>query len=172
VVLSNVFMADSAIALRRPAGKWHPAFHLITLIAIPIIYSVYVGVAEAAGELAVRHASNHADNDYLCYQVGGLQNELTAARIALQHMIATSMTSQPGFDATNQIMTGRVLVADSVLKAVDRAMEIAGGRAFYRNFGLEKLFRDAQGVRFHPIREEAQRQLSGQLALGYDRTLL
>jgi alkylation response protein AidB-like acyl-CoA dehydrogenase len=52
------------------------------------------------------------------------------------------------------------------------AMEISGGRSFHRPFGLEKLFRDAQGVRYHPIREEAQRKLSGQLAMGCDRTLL
>ena len=45
-------------------------------------------------------------------------------------------------------------------------MEIAGGRAFQRSFGLEKLFRDAQGVRYHPLREATQRQLTGQLALG------
>jgi alkylation response protein AidB-like acyl-CoA dehydrogenase len=51
-------------------------------------------------------------------------------------------------------------------------MEVAGGRSFHRSFGLEKLFRDAQGVHFHPIREEAQRKLSGQLALGCDHTLL
>jgi alkylation response protein AidB-like acyl-CoA dehydrogenase len=172
IVLSNVFVTDQSIALRRPAGKWHPAFHLITMIAIPIIYSVYVGVAEAARNIAIQQASKRRDSEYICYQVGGLENEMTAARIALQHMISTSVSSQPGFDATNQIMTGRALLAKSVLSVVDMAMEVAGGRSFHRPFGLEKLFRDAQGVRFHPIREEAQRKLSGQLAMGYDRTLL
>lgn len=166
VVLTNVFVADAAIALRRPAGKWHPAFHLITLVAIPIIYSVYVGVAEAARDLAVQQASAHCDDKHVCYQVGGLENELVAAQIALQHMISTSVSSQPSFEATNQIMTGRALVSRAVLSVVDQAMEIAGGRAFHRPFGLEKLFRDAQGVRYHPIRDEAQRELSGQLAMG------
>ncbi|MBW4481891.1 MAG: acyl-CoA dehydrogenase family protein [Tildeniella torsiva UHER 1998/13D] len=172
IVITNVFVPDQAIALRRPADKWHPAFHLITMVAFPIIYSVYVGVAEAARDLVVQQISKNRDDDHLYYQVGGLDNELTAARIALQHMISTSISSQPGFDTTNQIMTGRALVARSVLGVVDRAMEIAGGRSFNRPFGLEKLFRDAQGVRFHPLRDEAQRKLSGQLALGYDRTLL
>ncbi|MBD1873759.1 acyl-CoA dehydrogenase family protein [Nodosilinea sp. FACHB-131] len=171
IVLANVFVPDQAIALRRPADKWHPAFHLITMIAFPIIYSVYVGVAEAARDLVVQHISN-CDDEHIYYQVGGLDNELAAAKIALQHMISTSISSQPGFDTTNQIMTGRALVARSVLGVVDMAMEIAGGRSFNRPFGLEKLFRDAQGVRFHPLRDEGQRKLSGQLALGYDRTLL
>jgi len=172
IVLSNVFVADQSIALRRPAGKWHPAFHLITMIAIPLVYSVYVGVAEAARDLAIQQVSKNCDNEHVCYQVGGLENEMTAARIALQHMIATTISSQPGFDTTNQIMTGRALVAKSVLNVVDIAMEVVGGRSFHRPFGLEKLFRDAQGVRFHPLREEAQRKLSGQLAMGCDQTLL
>lgn len=172
IVLSNVFVADQSIAVRRPAGQWHPVFHLITMIAIPLIYSVYVGVAEAARNLAIQQASKRRDREYVCYQVGGLENEMIAARIALQHMISTSVSSQPNFDTTNQIMTGRALVARSVLAVLDLAMEVVGGRSFHRPFGLEKLFRDAQGVRFHPIREEAQRKLSGQLAMGCDQTLL
>jgi alkylation response protein AidB-like acyl-CoA dehydrogenase len=113
----------------------------------------------------------HTD-EHLCYRVGGLDNELMAAKLALQHMISTAVISQPGFDITNQIMIGRTLVAKAVLNVVDLAMEIAGGSAFYRKLGLEKLFRDVQGVRYHPLREEAQRKLAGQLALGWDRASL
>ena len=46
--LDQVFVPDAAISGRRPAGKWHMLFHIISLIAFPIIYSAYVGVAEAA----------------------------------------------------------------------------------------------------------------------------
>ncbi|ASC71110.1 Acyl-CoA dehydrogenase [Halomicronema hongdechloris C2206] len=172
IVLSNVFIPEQSIALRRPAGKWHPAFHLISMIAIPIIYAVYVGVAEAARDLAVQQASKSCDDEHVCDLVGGLENEIATARIMLQHMVATAVSSQPGFDTTNQIMTGRTLVAKAVLRAVDMAMDIAGGRAFHRPFGLEKLFRDAQGARYHPLREQVQRQLSGKLALGCDQDSL
>ncbi|MBI4783617.1 MAG: acyl-CoA/acyl-ACP dehydrogenase [Oscillatoriophycideae cyanobacterium NC_groundwater_1537_Pr4_S-0.65um_50_18] len=167
VVLSDVFVPDTAIALRREQGKWHFIFHLISMVAIPLIYSVYVGVAEAARDRAIQLAKHHRD-EHLCYQVGGLDNELMAAKLALQHMISTAVASQPSFETTNQVMTGRVLVAKAVLNVADLAMEIAGGSAFYRKQGLEKLFRDVQGVRYHPLREEAQRKLSGQLALEWN----
>jgi alkylation response protein AidB-like acyl-CoA dehydrogenase len=172
VVLSNVFVPDAAIALRREQGKWHFIFHLISMVAIPLVYSVYVGVAEAARDRAVQIAMKRPTDAHLCYMVGGLDNELMAARLALQHMISTAVVSQPGFEITNQIMTGRTLVAKAVLNVAALAMEITGGSAFYRKVGLEKLFRDVQGVRYHPLREEAQRKLSGQLALGWDLTLL
>ena len=166
VVLTDVFVPEGAIALRRPVGQWHPAFHLITLIAIPIIYSVYVGVAEAMRNLVVQQASKRWQDDHLCYLVGGMENELAAARFALQHTIATAESGPPSFETTNQVMTGRALVAKSVLNVADAAMEIVGGLAFHRPFGLEKLFRDIQGARYHPLRDEVQRKLSGQLALG------
>lgn len=172
VVLSDVFVPDGAVALQREQGKWHFIFHLISMVAIPLIYSVYVGVAEAARDRTIQLAMNRSTDKHLCYMVGGLDNELTAAKLALQHMISTSMTSQPSFETTNQIMTGRALIAKAVLNVADLAMEIAGGCAFYRKLGLEKLFRDLQGVRYHPLREEAQRTLSGQLALGWDRSSL
>ena len=168
VVLSDVFVPDAAIALRREQGKWHFIFHLITMVAIPLVYSVYVGVAEAARDRAVQLAMKRSTDAHLCYMVGGLDNELMAARLALQHMISTAVVSQPGFEITNQIMTGRTLVAKAVLNVADLAMEITGGSAFYRKLGLEKLFRDVQGVRCHPLRQEAQRRLSGQIALGWD----
>lgn len=168
VVLSNVFVPDAAITLRREQGKWHFIFHLISMIAIPLIYSVYVGVAESVRERAIQMAIKRRTDEHLCYMVGGLDNELTAAKLALQHMISTAIVSQPGFETTNQIMTGRTLVAKAVLNVADLAMEIAGGSAFYRKQGLERLFRDLQGVRYHPLREELQRKLSGQLAFGWD----
>lgn len=172
VVLSDVFVPDTAIALRREQGKWHFIFHLISMIAIPLIYSVYVGVAEATRARAIELAKKRHADEHLCYMVGGLDNELMAAKLALEHMISTAVASQPGFETTNQIMTGRTLVAKAVLNVVDLAMEIAGGSAFYRKLGLEKLFRDVQGVRYHPLREEAQRKLSGQLVLGWDMSSL
>ena len=172
VVLSDVFVPDAAVTLRREQGKWHFIFHLISMIAIPLVYSVYVGVAEAARDRAIQLARKRHTDEHLCYMVGGLDNELTAAKLALQHMISTAVVSQPGFETTNQVMTGRTLVARAVLNVADLAMEIAGGSAFYRKLGLEKLFRDVQGVRYHPLREEAQRKLSGQLALGWDMSSL
>lgn len=168
VVLSEVFVPETAVALRREQGKWHFIFHLISMIAIPLVYSVYVGVAEAMRDRAVQLAMKRKSDEHLCYMIGGLDNELTMAKLALQHMVSTAAVSQPSFETTNQIMTGRTLVAKTVLNAADLAMEIAGGSAFYRKLGLERLFRDIQGVRYHPLREEAQRKLSGQLALEWD----
>jgi alkylation response protein AidB-like acyl-CoA dehydrogenase len=51
---------------------------------------------------------------------------------------------------------------------VEKALEVAGGASFYRGLGLERLFRDVQGARFHPLQEKRQLRHSGRFALGLD----
>lgn len=168
ILLSNVFVPDSGISLRRPQGKWHPLIHILSMIAIPLIYCVYVGVAEAARDLTTRLARKRKPDHHLKYLIGGIENEVTAARLALAEMMAAGATNKPGFATTNRVMIGRTLVARAVLSAVNLAMEAAGGGSFYRSAGLERIFRDAQAARYHPLQEGLQRGFAGCLALGID----
>lgn len=64
-------------------------------------------------------------------------------------------------------MIGRTLAARGVVKTVELALEAMGGGSFYRAAGLERLFRDAQAARFHPLREGAQQEYAGRMALGW-----
>jgi len=65
-------------------------------------------------------------------------------------------------------MIDRTLAARGVLGAVDAAMNVAGGAAFFRVNGLERLFRDAQGARYHPLQEGLQKTLTARHALGLE----
>jgi hypothetical protein len=47
-------------------------------------------------------------------------------------------------------------------------MEVASGPGFYRSAGLERCFRDIQGVRYHPWQERKQYRFSGRVALGLE----
>ncbi|HET9917429.1 MAG TPA: acyl-CoA dehydrogenase family protein [Candidatus Binatia bacterium] len=168
IELTDVFVADAAIGLKRPAAKWHLLFHIISMVAFPLIYSAYLGVAQAARDLVVDQTRARKVDRHTVELVGGMDNELMSARLALQDMIAAAATNDPGPATTNRVMIGRTLVARGVLKTVELAMEAAGGKAFYRSAGLERLFRDAQAARYHPLREGAQRSYSGRTALGLD----
>jgi alkylation response protein AidB-like acyl-CoA dehydrogenase len=123
IQLTDVFITDSGISLKRPQGKWHLLFHIISMIAIPLIYSVYVGIAEAARDLAIKQAAKRRADGHVAYLLGGIENELTAARLALQEMIEAAAANEPGFGTTNRVMIGRTLVARGVLKTVELAME-------------------------------------------------
>jgi alkylation response protein AidB-like acyl-CoA dehydrogenase len=168
VVLHDVFIADAGVSGRRPQGKWHPLFHIISMLAFPLVYAVYVGVAEAARNAAVREAARRRVDDHLVYLIGDIENELAAARLALADMVAAAATDQPGFAVTNRVMIGRALVARSVLAIADLALEAAGGNGFYRSQGLERLFRDLQAARFHPLADGPQHDYAGRTALGLE----
>ena len=44
-----------------------------------------------------------------------------------------------------------VVASANGMKTVEKAMEVTSGAALYRNVGLERLFRDVQGARYHPL---------------------
>jgi acyl-CoA dehydrogenase len=168
VELKEVFVPDAAISGRRPQGKWHPLFHIISMIAFAAIYSAYVGVAEGARARALEIARKKPDDGYLPYLVGEMENAFHTAELALDDMIRLAETGTPGPEATGRAMTNRTLAGQAAIATVERAMEAAGGASFYRSGGLERAFRDVQGARFHPLQEMPQLRFAGRLALGLD----
>jgi alkylation response protein AidB-like acyl-CoA dehydrogenase len=168
VELNDVFVPDAAIAGRRPQGKWHPLFHAISMLAFPIIYSAYMGVADGAREKALAVARKKPDDGHLAYLAGEMENAHATADMALAHMIAIAESEKPGPETTSRSMIGRTLVGKNAILTVERAMELAGGASFYRELGLERAFRDVQAARFHPLQEKPQLRYTGRFALGLD----
>jgi acyl-CoA dehydrogenase len=168
VELKDVFVPDAAISGRRPQGKWHHLFHTISMLAFPIIYSAYMGVADGARAKATEVARKKPDDGNASYLAGEMENAHAAADIALADMIRIAGTEKPGAETTSRQMIRRTLVAKNAILTVERAMELAGGAAFYRALGLERAFRDVQAARYHPLKEKPQLRYSGRLTLGLD----
>jgi len=63
------------------------------------------------------------------------------------------------------MLARRTIVAQALLRTVDKALDVAGGSSFYRGAQLERHFRDIQAARYHPYPEKVQLRLSGRLAL-------
>jgi alkylation response protein AidB-like acyl-CoA dehydrogenase len=168
IVLEDVFVPDAAVGVRRAAGVWSLPFPTISPIAFPLVYSVYVGVAEHARDLALREAGRKAKDPNVQMLVGEMDNELAAARMALQHMIDAAATDSVSAETTNAVLVGRTLAGRAAIRTVEKAMEVVGGAAFFRGLGLERLFRDVQAARYHPLQEKPQLLYSGRLALGLD----
>ena len=168
IVLESVFVPDAAVGARRKPGVWSPVFYVICTIAFPLVFSVYVGIAESARRLALREAAKKAKDPSVQTLVGEMENELATARMALRHMIDAAATSSIGAETTNEVLIGRTLAGQAAIRTVAKAMEVVGGASFFRALGLERLFRDVQGARFHPLQEKPQVIYSGRLALGLD----
>jgi alkylation response protein AidB-like acyl-CoA dehydrogenase len=168
VELKDVFVSDAAIAGRRPQGKWHPLFHAISMLAFPIIYATYVGIAEHARTQALASARKKPADEALSQLIGEMENAFIGAEVAHGEMIRLAETQKPGPQTTSRVMACRTLVGQGAIRTVELAMEVAGGAAFYRHFGLERAFRDVQAARYHPLQQKQQLRYTGRLALGLD----
>jgi alkylation response protein AidB-like acyl-CoA dehydrogenase len=164
VVIENLFVPDANVAFSRTAGEWHPVFQTIATVAFPLIYAVYLGVAESARDIAVEIAKSKTGPDLSL--AGRMDTELRAAQMAHRWMLDIVARNAPSAETVNEVMIGRTLVARHAIKAVELAMELAGGASFYRKNGLERRFRDIQAARFHPLQAGPQARYSGAVALG------
>ena len=168
VVLDDVFVPDSAIGVRRPAGRWTQVFFVLYSIAFPLIYAVYLGIAEAARDIAIREAGRRRHDASVQASVGEMETELAAIRMTVGHMVGLADSDRLGPETFNEIAISRTLAGRAAIRTVDAAMNVAGGAGFYRALGLERLFRDVQAARFHPLQEKPQALFSGRFALGLD----
>jgi alkylation response protein AidB-like acyl-CoA dehydrogenase len=83
-------------------------------------------------------------------------------------MIDLVRTARPGPETTSAVCIRRTNLATSALRVLEKAMEVAGGAALYRNMPLERLFRDIQACRYHPLQEKLQHRYTGRVLLGLD----
>jgi alkylation response protein AidB-like acyl-CoA dehydrogenase len=166
VLIDGHVVPEAAISARRKAGEWHPLFQIISTIAFPLIYAVYLGIAESARDIAVDCAKRKQLDQHTVQLAGRMDTELAAARLAHGWMLDAVRRNAPSADTVNQVMMGRQLVARHAISAVELAMEVAGGAGFFRAAGLERRFRDIQAARYHPMRSGQQTHYAGAMALG------
>ena len=55
---------------------------------------------------------------------------------------------------------------EGAFRAVDRAMDVSGGRGMFKGDELERLYRDARCGRFHPANAMTVHEVVGKSALG------
>jgi acyl-CoA dehydrogenase len=167
VEITNVFLPDAVMqGVRRPVGKWHPFMHAVALAALPIFNAAYLGVAEKAKEIALTLAARRKDDPLTAILAGELENQIVTAQIALDAMMSMTATAKPGPESTSAMMSRRTIFGNAVLRAAEKALELGGGAGFYRSAGLDRCFRDMQGVRYHPLPEKGQTYMTGRILLG------
>lgn len=169
IVIENVAVADAAVSVRRPKGKWHPFFDVVSPLIFPLIAAAYVGIAETAREHAVAQAQKKRDDHIVQSLVGEMDTQLLVAQDTLAAMIAVTANGHtPSATVSDAVFKRKTTIALAVNRVAYLAMEVAGGGSFFRSQPLERCFRDLQGARFHPFHERRQYQFSGRVALGMD----
>ena len=170
LVLENVELPDTAVGARLPEGA--PAktalFANIARWFVPLMSGVYVGIAEEAREEAYKaigtgiNSSNRHDvlTDVL---IGEMETAFYTASAVLDHG-ATELNTPPKDPAEGfaKVILMKEAVVDNAIKTVEKAVEIAGGRSYFRKSPLERLARDVRAARFHPPSAPISYQMAGE----------
>lgn len=169
IVLDGVFVPDQAVASRRRKGAWVPFLNVVTAVAAPAVMAVYLGVAEAARDLALGQVAPKRHDPDVWYLAGELENALETGRLAVQGMVdlCADYTFEPSLATANAVLTRKTIAADALRLAVEKALELVGGGIF-RGMGLERLVRDIHAAQFHPLQAKRQHRFTGRMALGLD----
>ena len=169
IVIENVTVQDAAVSVRRPKGKWHGFFDVVSPLIFPLIAAAYLGVAETARDIAVAQAQKKKDDPITRALVGEMDTELQIAQDAWAAMTQVAQNGHAPSPATSDIVFKRkTAISRSVTRVAYLAMEVAGGGSFFRSQQLERCFRDVQGIRFHPLHERRQYEFSGRVAFGME----
>ena len=168
ILMTDVFVPEAAIVTRRPVGAWHPMWDVIVPTAMPLITSAYVGLAEAAADLAKAAAARKVAE--LAPVIGAMGNQLVTARMALADMVRMNANHgfAPGLENTDQIFIRKAIAAEAVKETVELAAELVGGPGFFRGHAMERIVRDVRAMHFHPLPLRRQQLFSGRVALGLD----
>lgn len=170
VVFDDVFVPEGSVSLRRPRGEFHEVWNVVLTVALPLIAGVYVGIAERAVEISSALAARYAHDSTVRWAAGEMQSSLLVARALHERMItlANDLDVQPSLEISDEMLVMKTQVVESARKAVESAIEAAGGPAFYRGTGLERLLRDVRAGHFHPLPAKQQLRFTGRRVLGLD----
>lgn len=167
VVLDDVLVPDAAVSLTRPADQWHPIWNIVITAALPLIMSAYVGIADAAVELARDAVSGRADAHVL-QLLGEMINSHTIAEDVVAAMFHDSDNLQYANtdEVSSRTLSRKTVSADALIATVRLALETTGGLGYTRSSDIERLYRDVHGCLFHPLPRAKQTTLTGRVALG------
>ncbi len=177
-VLDGVFVPDRFIGRVVPAGAAGIDPFVLALFAWALVGfgNVYYGLARRALDLtlaSVPKKSSVALTRSMAYHPG-VQHQIAEMGLALEavepHLdrIADDWTSGVNHGAMwpAKIFAAKYHAVENSWRAVDTALDVAGGFGIFRRSGIERLFRDARLGRMHPANWMLTHEIVGKSLLG------
>ncbi|HEX6354624.1 acyl-CoA dehydrogenase family protein [Actinophytocola sp.] len=174
VVLEDVFVPADKITGRRPYGEFGAPLMAAVLHFAPVVGATYHGIAAGAAERAVAAAMAGSRGprplaalDRVHRQVG-----LMDAKLRTSWWSLTGAVTDLGEDyvadphTVSTVMLAKRQAVLSAIEVVDLAMDLMGGRSFFRKSGMERAYRDVRAGTFHPFTPESTLTYAGKIALG------
>ncbi len=177
-VLESVFVPDARVGRVVPAGDGtDPYLGAMTMWALPLIASVYLGIAERALEVAADGARRktsiaidrgaYAYHPMVQHQIAEMYLELDAATATFGRFVDDWVAgADHGDDWVPKVYSMKWRAVESAKRVVDIALDVAGGAGMFRGNELERLYRDVRCGGFHPGNDAIAHEMIGKSVLG------
>ena len=177
-VLDGVFVPDARIGCVAPAGDGSSLFLVaMAMWPLPLIATVYLGIADRALELAVDGARRkssvaiprgaYAYNPMVQHQIAEMFLELDAAGATIDRFVEDWVAGvDHGETWVPKVYSAKWRAVEAAKRVVDVALDVAGGAGMFRGNELERLYRDVRCGGFHPGNDALTHELVGKAVLG------
>lgn len=177
-VLDGVFVPDARIGRVVPAGDGSdPYLVAMTMWALPLIATVYVGIAERALEVAAAGARRktsmaiergaYAYNPMVQHQIAEMYLELDAARATVDRFVDDWVAGADHGEAwVPKVYSAKWRAVEAAKRVVDTALDVSGGGGMFKGNELERLYRDVRCGGFHPGNDAITHEMVGKAVLG------
>lgn len=178
LVFEDVHLPAERIVARRPWGDFGVPLTVAALHFAPVGGATYFGIAAGARDYAVaesggkaRGVTAFATHPRVQRQVGLMDQKLKVAWWGLIGSLDEVGDDYPA-DATTltTLMLAKRHAVLEAIEVVDLAMEVIGGRSYFRRCPLERAMRDVRAGTFHPLTPEVTLTYAGKLAMGQPTT--
>jgi alkylation response protein AidB-like acyl-CoA dehydrogenase len=177
-VLDGVFVPDRFVARVVPAGAAGIDPFVLGVLAWALVGfgNIYLGLAQRALDLtveAVKKKRSVAVSRTMAYHPE-VQHRIAEMALALEPVaplldrIADDWASGADHGAAwpARIFSAKYVAVENSWRAVDIALDVAGGFGIFRRSGIERLFRDARLGRMHPANSMLTHEMVGKTLLG------
>ncbi|WP_436494728.1 acyl-CoA dehydrogenase family protein [Actinokineospora sp. HUAS TT18] len=174
VVIEDFFVPAEKITGRRPYGEFGGPLAAAAMHFAPVVGSTYYGIGAGARDLAVATATAGTRGPTSLANLPRVQRAVglmdTKLRVAWWSLMGAVGELGPDYEADaatlNTVMIAKREAVTAATAVVDLAMDVVGGRAYFRRFPLERAYRDVRAGAFHPFTPELTLTYAGKLALG------
>jgi alkylation response protein AidB-like acyl-CoA dehydrogenase len=186
IVFTDCFVPDRLLFPGPPIGTWDTDM-LLALIGVnfPLI-GAYIGIAEAARDLAVDAAKSpkggrlRSDSSGVRHLIAEIEIDLCAARaglartaLAMDDYIEGRPPSEYRLSDIEHLVKdwqcSKLVTLRAATSVVEKAMTVAGGGSYMSANPLSRLWRDVRAGSFHqPCSPVEAYEFIGRMALGMD----
>jgi acyl-CoA dehydrogenase len=174
LVFDGVRVPRERVVGRRGWGEFGGPLFVAAIHFAPVVAATYFGIAAGARDTVVAQTTGSARGATPAGELVRVQRQvgLMDALLSTAWWGLTGALDQLGTDYTADgptmatLMIAKRQAVMAAVEVVDLAMQVAGGRSYFRRYPLERAFRDVRAGLFHPLTPEITLTYAGKVALG------